>query len=156
MDKFTAEMRGVNRLLNQVLTKILRYRDIAKGTKDHESLYLRRFYIKKWGKRRLFLHYFARGDDDRHLHTHPWNFRTFILNKGYHEELKNGKKYFRPALTLFPKRPSTWAHKVHLTNGPCWTMFMPGKKCRTWGFLTEKGEIPFYEYLDNEGAIDDY
>lgn len=64
------------------------YRD---GTTD---IYLRRFFIyprdKDFSpnklKKRWYLHKFYRGDEDPHLHDHPWPFTSLILTRGYFEE----------------------------------------------------------------------
>lgn len=148
-DRFTLQMKGITRILHEVLTRLLPYRDIV-GRDDNSTLYLRRFYLKRWGKSHIYLHYFARSDDDKYPHDHPWDFKTLILNKGYHEELKNRVKYWRPPLTRFPKRPAEWAHRVHLTKGPVWTLFTTYGRKREWGFLTDNGWVQWKEYLDGE------
>lgn len=149
MDKFTAQMTGINKLLNTVFTKIFNYRDIAKGTDDRESLYLRRFYLKRKGTKRYFLHYIARSDDDRWLHDHPWDAEVIILGKGYTEEIGSGAMRFRKP---WEKRffHAEWYHRIHLTEGPVWTIFMPQQKRKEWGFLINGFWEPHYKYLNNE------
>ncbi len=155
MDKFTAQMTGFDKLFNRILTKVLRYRDIVKGSTDREILYLRRFYLKRTGKKRYFLHYFVRSDNDRWLHDHPWDAEVIILNKGYREEVKGGKFIDH---TKWKKRSlsAEWFHRVHLCYGPVWTIFMPQQKRKQWGFLVGETWEPHYKYLKNEGELDVY
>lgn len=156
-----------------VLTMLFPYTDIYRdGTTD---IYLRRFFIyprdKDFGKNkekgRIYLHKFYRGDEDPHLHDHPWPFTSFILTHGYHEEIPfrindtrlPGTEIERskivdgtgdPAftwnwrrLTWYPrfsilKRPATWKHRVILQDGkPVWTIVKTGVKERSWGFWTD-------------------
>lgn len=146
-DRFTHLMEGDDQILNAILMEHFPYREILSRT-DKTSLYLRRFYLKRDGVDfHLYLHYFVRGDDDKFVHDHPWDFQTLILNKGYTEELKNGQKYFREPGVWSPRRPAEWAHKVHLTKGPVWTLFKTFGKRKEWGFLTDKGWVAHDEYL---------
>lgn len=152
-DPFAEGMSRSNKIINLILMKLLPYRDIVKTVDGKDSLYLRRFYLKRNGKTRCFLHYFARSDDDRFLHDHPWDFFTIILNKGYMEEIKGGKYRFRNARSgRF--HPAEWLHRIHLTEGPVWTLFFPKQKRREWGFQTNEGWVSHTEYLANDDRAD--
>lgn len=35
--------------------------------------------------RRVYLHYFHRGDQERALHDHPWAFTSLVIWPGYYE-----------------------------------------------------------------------
>lgn len=123
-------------------------------------------YMRKWGIHLPFLgsvwvHNFLRGDVDRDLHTHPWEFWTFPLTS-YVEEvgIPNGLNGFRTirqvvfALSLY-HRPATYAHRVlgryrghyegdteegwatfipEPSPGPIWTLVFHRPKSREWGF----------------------
>jgi hypothetical protein len=80
-------------LLERVLCKLLPYRDITKVVDGVETLYLRRFFLRRGKKGSttgdeggIFLHVIHRNDDDRDPHDHPWDFTSVILKGGYVDE----------------------------------------------------------------------
>jgi len=161
------------------LVKMFKYVDIFRdGTTD---IYLRRFYIyPRTGPTednklvpRLYLHKFYRGDEDPHMHDHPWPFTSLILTKGYWEETpwdaKDDKDWeigetrypswgpdegdwrerkFYPALSIL-RRPATWKHRVILEKGgQAWTLVKTGVKERSWGFWVKDTLCPWRQYND--------
>lgn len=93
----------------------------------------------------LYLHHFLRSDHDRHFHDHPWNFLTFILSRGYWENVPAGRFWRRRFSLLW--RPATWQHWVEVEPGrTVWTLFFCTAKSREWGFITEKGWIDWVTY----------
>lgn len=99
----------------------------------------------------VYLHYFFRGDLDRELHNHPWEWAvSVILSGGYVEERYDGPlDLIEPrrvrARTLRPGavnviRHDTF-HRVQMLNGaPSWSLFIAGPRvARTrgedWGFV---------------------
>jgi hypothetical protein len=150
----------VSKVFENLLNRLFRRIDIAD---NNGSVYLRRWYI--WprhpednkDKGRLYLHKFYRGDNDRHLHDHPWAYQSLILKGGYWEHsfnpawIKNKgfknpdnpapqtvRKWYGPGSYI--RRGDRWAHQVELDAGkPCWTLFVTEKKSRSWGFHTENG-----------------
>lgn len=147
--------------IERLLSKFFPHIDICGAD---GSVYLRRWFLcprrpqdNKFTPQ-LYLHKFIRGDQDRHLHDHPWPFRSLILKGGYFEhsfnphwqQWRNAKrrsaqmpepllrKWYGPG--SFIRRGAKWAHKIELKNGqPCWTLFLTGPKERNWGFHTEAG-----------------
>jgi len=147
----------LDRVINWVLTCFLTFRDINKDRPEGKSLYLRRYFIKR-GKDTIdgsgeFIHFFARSDDDRHPHDHPWPFSVYILNRGYFEEDVNGVEHFRKP-RVWRHHTANWFHRVHLTEGPVWTLFRHKKREKVWGFLTEDGWVPHDEYSGLNQAVD--
>lgn len=165
-------------IIESLLMQLLPYTDIKrKGTED---LYLRRFFVyprnkdfsKNVGKRRIYLHKFYRGDEDAHLHDHPWGFTSLILTQGYWEETtdvdalkseggtdlcytigadweKRTQKWFGPGSIL--RRPATWKHRVVLDNTtPAWSIVRTGVKERSWGFWIDGEQCPYRQY---DGAL---
>jgi hypothetical protein len=51
------------------------------------NTYLRQF---KWLPISVRIHHIVRPDSDRHLHDHPWGWRTIILAGNYTEERESG------------------------------------------------------------------
>ena len=135
--------------LKSVFTYFDRYRVIYDRI-DNEP-YLLRYYL--FLKERLdfpfniFLHKFLKSDPDD-LHDHPWNYSSLILKGGYWEHTEQGK-FWRAPLT-FRSAPAETFHRIELDkNVPdCWTLFIPGKKVKDWGFKTKDGWIQNEKYLE--------
>lgn len=161
-------------LIEKILTKIFPYVDIHRDGTD--EIYLRRFFIyprnkdfsKNKGKKRIYLHKFYRGDEDPHLHDHPWPFTSVILTRGYWEETpyeqpsafndnptrghliyRKGEYFYKAFYPIFSKlvRPATWKHRVILKDEkPVWTIVRTGVKERSWGFWILGKLCPWRNY----------
>lgn len=165
---------AVDRAVADFLARILPHRSIWKrsdktggpGSCDvtDESgrvLYLRRFFLTPhWFPVRVWLHFIAKSDDDRDLHTHPWDFATFVLRNGYVETFKDGTGAFRTAGNL-AFRKAEHAHRVTLfarpSNGihgvfefPAWTLMFARRARRAWGFVVP---IPYFDTADGHTLI---
>jgi hypothetical protein len=98
------------------------------------------------------VHEILRSDADRHPHDHPWPYLTVILRGGYWESRYNAegfllhKRWHGPGSIMF--RPANSWHRLDVPeDATATTLFITGKKCQTWGFRTEAGKVPYYEYL---------
>ena len=144
-------MNWFHNLLVTVFDYFGRYR-IINDRIDQEP-YLERYYL--FLKERedfpfnIFLHRFIKSDPDD-LHDHPWSFRSIILKGGYWEYTKQGK-FWRGPLS-YRYNPAETFHRVELDkNIPyCWTLFIPGKRVKDWGFETKNGWIQHENYLKNK------
>ena len=116
---------------------------------DNEP-YLERYYLflkdRKNFPFNIFLHKFLKSDPDD-LHDHPWDFRTIILCGGYWEFTDEGKFWRRPLSYRYA--PANTFHRVELDkNIPyCWTLFIPSKSFKEWGFRTTNGWLKHDEYF---------
>lgn len=162
------------------LMKLFPFMDIKRQGED--DIYLRRFFIypRKPAmnklERRIYLHKFYKGDEDPHLHDHPWGFTSLILTQGYWEETsdedadkaggtnrcytvgpdweKRSQKWFGPGSILH--RPAAWRHRVVLDNNkPVWSIVRTGVKERSWGFWIEGEQCPWRRYDSQLGVCDD-
>mgnify|MGYP006920573744 CR=1 FL=1 len=102
----------------------------------------------------VYVHLFLRSDDDRALHDHPWAFNCSILLDGQYLEHTPAGEFVRRA----GDRKFRWGpapHRIELTTGPCWTMFMTGPRVRSWGFLCPQGWVHWRDFTDqrDKGAI---
>lgn len=171
-------------LIETILTKLFPYTDIHRSGTD--EIYLRRFFLyprdkdfgKNKGKGRLYLHKFYRGDEDPHLHDHPWPFTSLILTRGYFEETpwssadspdgtnlygyyslqeygeERKIRFYRRFSIL--RRPATWKHRVILKDKkPVWTLVKTGVKERSWGFWIKDKLCPWRKYDDGVCWCDD-
>lgn len=153
-------------IIERLLCRLFPYTDIMRdGTND---IYLRRWFIyprnqdfKKFVPR-VYLHKFYRGDEDPHLHDHPWGFTSLILTRGYWEETPaqfgglrwykdpdtgdwRSRKFYRRFSVL--RRPAVWKHRVILKDEkPVWTIVRTGVKERSWGFWIKDKLCPWRNY----------
>lgn len=124
---------------------------------ENGQLYLSRWtlYRSPRGKK-LMLHRMSGPDGDRFPHDHPWKFTSFVLWGGYTEQVLEE--------TLVPMKPMKSAVRTHgwlsthhipatglwhkilrLRRTPTWTLIWTGEYERTWGFMTQRGWVPYYE-----------
>lgn len=118
--------------------------------------------VKSWFPISVRLHWIRRADDDRHLHDHPWNARTFILKGGYSERRERvpyGWSWWQGrTLHYYPGDTASLKfgefHRItEVADGGAWTLFVTGKYRGTWGFRMEDGsKKPWCEYLGWESA----
>lgn len=107
----------------------------------------------------VFIHHILKSDTDE-LHDHPWGYFTLILSGGYYEHLEledtetNNKKIVRQwrGPGFYQKVSSSWVHRLELdkTKGETWTLFIPFKKEKDWGFYTKDGFVDNETYLANK------
>jgi hypothetical protein len=105
--------------------------------------YLRRWFLiprNRWFN--IYLHQFCRSDDDRALHDHPW-WNLSILLRGQYDEhtISDGGVSVRTTRMAgeLKFRKAKSAHRIELTHGPCWTLFLTGPRIREWGFHCPQG-----------------
>jgi hypothetical protein len=125
-----------------------------------ERPYLRRWWLIP--RNRLFnvyLHQFMRSDDDRALHCHPWLFNSSLLLRGEYTEhtIRAGGIHVRAIRRAGQWKFRWWGapHRIELHDGPCWTLFVTGPRCREWGFHCERGWVHWrvFTAADDSGAI---
>lgn len=76
------------------------------------------------------VHKWIRSDDKRHMHDHPWNFRTFVLRGHYFDVSPEG----REKVTGTVYRKSTHRHYVDVPECGALTLLLCGRQHRKWGF----------------------
>lgn len=123
--------------------------------------YLERYYLFLKDRDRfpfnVFLHKFLKSDGDD-PHDHPWPYATLILKGGYWEwiplfdqqnRMITETAVWRGAGSFRISRASSF-HRIELDpNVECWTLFMPGMRCRDWGFWVKNHWVQWQQYLDN-------
>lgn len=141
---------------------------------DGSQVYMRRYWLfnpypadssgkRAWWKFPISirLHQIMREDDDRDLHDHPWNARTFILRGWYKEArprqwcaMSNWSPTYlvpRHAGTTSPLRFGEYHRITGVSPGGVWTLFVTGRYRGTWGFLVNGKKVPWREYLIAKG-----
>lgn len=123
------------------------FRRVHIGRSDGDT-YLQRFILLRCPLGAVYLHRFFRGDEDKCLHDHPWNFLSLILKGGYWEETPDTegaegatrRRWIKPGALRYC--PAAHRHRVILDEnrtGNVWTLILTSTKVRSWGFWTDKG-----------------
>lgn len=116
------------------------------------DVYMRRWYvIPRNSLFNIYLHHFLRSDDDRALHDHPWwNASILIEGKYVEHTVAAGGVHHRVEYCAgdFKLRGAKYAHRIELTSGLCWTLFVTGPLLRTWGFHCPNGWRPSKEFVN--------
>ena len=132
--------------------------------RETDEPYIERYYLFLTDRNEtfpfnVFIHHILKSDNDE-LHDHPWGYFTFILSGGYYEHLKLTEagsdeekivKVWRGP-GFYQKVSSSWIHRLELdkTKGETWTLFIPFKKEKDWGFYTKDGFVDNETYLANK------
>lgn len=106
------------------------------------------------------IHHIVLPDQDRHLHDHPWNARTFILRGGYTEvrpadideprvriRTTGPSQHCRAAGDTVALRFGEYHRITEVSPGGVWTLFVTGKYQGTWGFLVNGAKVQWRKYL---------
>jgi hypothetical protein len=118
------------------------------------------------------IHRIVLPDQDRDLHDHPWNARTFILRGGY----KEVRRVVSSGSSMYDRQAEAWVplsysedydriagdtvslrfgeyHRItQVSPGGVWTLFVTGKYRGTWGFLVDGAKVQWRRYLGIEPA----
>jgi hypothetical protein len=136
MREFLAE-----KLLWALVSRLNRPPDVRIGPAD--DTYLQRWHVIPRNRFfNVYLHRFLRSDDDRALHDHPWINLSILLRGTYTEHtIAAGGVHQRAVRKAgdFKLRGARTAHRVELTHGTCWTLFITGPRLRSWGFHCPNG-----------------
>ena len=127
--------------------------------------YLERYYLflreREQFPFNVFLHKFLKSDPDD-VHDHPWPYATLILKGGYWEWIphfdtvgrKTGEYQVWRGPGHFRISKANSFHRIELDPDiTAWTLFMPGRKCRDWGFLVKNKWIQWEQYLKQRKSV---
>lgn len=109
------------------------------------------------------VHFIYGADQDPHMHDHPWDCRTIILDGWYVEQMEN-KEYE----SMIPDNPSNWPttsfirmpgftrsirplewHKIErVSPAGAWTLFITWKYKEPWGFLVDGKKMLSRDYFE--------
>ncbi len=104
---------------------------------------VRRFKRLPWVR----LHWIKRRDLGRHQHNHPWSARTIILRGWYVEKRGDMRKLLWQGDTA-QLETETFHEITDVSRGGVWTLFFCWPNTGDgWGFKTERGVVPWREYL---------
>lgn len=135
-------------LFKRIMKWLGRHRTIY--DRNDKEPYLERYYLlfknRSTASFNIFLHKFLKSDPDG-LHDHPWDYRTIILYGGYWEHTPSGKTWYGIGSTKYAE--AKYTHRLELDEKypTCWTLFIPYKKTREWGFIHNSDWVKHDEYL---------
>lgn len=152
-----AKFLSIPRVFNYLLNKARKtpYSHIY-GAEDG-GLYMERYWLFNpykrgqhhadgWFPISIRLHKIVEPDNDRHLHDHPWNARTFILRGWYREERLDGE-YLRVRGDTTPLSFGQYHRIKEVSSQGVYTLFVTGKYQGTWGFLVDGIKVSYKKYL---------
>ena len=96
------------------------------------------------------LHCIHRPDNDRDMHDHPWDARTFILKGAYIEKRLIGNAevtFYRLAGDTAKLNYGEYHRITNVSVGGVWTLFVTWKYKGVWGFLVDGKKVPWKQYL---------
>jgi hypothetical protein len=124
------------------------------------KVHFRRFRLAETPWFNLYLHEIRRSDEDRHMHDHPWHFKSLILWGKYMERTSLYPKFdslvfeqFQPGDVVH--HHASDVHKITLKSPVVWTLVLTSGRKRMWGYRTAKGWIDFktYRQLKRDGQL---
>lgn len=106
---------------------------------------------KPWMPFSIRLHHIMRPDADRHLHDHPFNFRSILLAGTYIEQAEDRFRMFEAGDTY--RSPAGRFHRLDdIDPAGVWSLFIMGRRVNDWGFLVDGEKVPWQRYLsEREG-----
>ena len=109
------------------------------------KLHFRRWQILKTRWFSIWLHGIYAPDEDKHLHNHPWDFKSIVLKGSYIEQTENGNITQRPG--KFNSRNGSDFHKILELKSPVvYTLFIVSPVKRIWGYKVDGVFIQQDEY----------
>ncbi len=95
----------------------------------------------------VYIHQFARSDDDRALHDHPWPWASIVLQGSYDEHVPINaddaagatRRQRRARGSYVIRQDGASPHRVELRKNQPLTLFITGAKYRDWGFYCNNG-----------------
>jgi len=105
-----------------------------------------------------YLHQVHRGDLERELHNHPWQWAaSLILCGGYTEEIRIGdsavisRKLRSGDVNILT---TDTFHRIAEIDGETWTLFLAGRKFKGWGFWNRDTDqfTPWREFMKEKSS----
>lgn len=103
-----------------------------------------------WIPFNIRIHHILLPDEDRHLHSHPWDARTIILDGEYVEE-KHGYSSLRQTGDTSLIRHEDYHRISYVHSKGVWTLFITYKYKGTWFFDVDGKKVQWKEYLKSKG-----
>lgn len=141
----------------QYLASLIRSRLLAIADRRKPDFIIGDDYLHRWWvipRNRFFnvyLHHFMHSDDERALHDHMyWNVSILVAGRYTEHTINAGGVNVRTEYAAgdIKFRGPKYAHRVELTHGDCWSLFITGPRVREWGFHCPHGWRHWKEFTD--------
>lgn len=160
--RLVARIVTIQRVRRWIISRAMRtpYRHIMRA--DGGETYMHRWWLfnpyrlSDCGRRWSWLpsvrvHHICRGDQARHMHSHPWDARTIIMDGWYFEQTRPSGKgkvsRYREQGYTGRLRPGDY-HRINCVPiGGVWTLFFTWCTVEDWGFLVNGTHVPHADYL---------
>lgn len=144
------------------------FQQVKKIESKSGELHFTRYAIIELSWFAIYIHRIYKADKDLHLHSHPWNFATIVLDGSYEEEYlsheSNGgviiseKKTRIKHCGSFAFGTRRYFHKIKsIVHGPITTLFLTLGNKQPWYYSLGLGDkrIDSEEYrrLKHEGKL---
>jgi len=93
------------------------------------------------------LHHILREDLASHLHDHPWNARTILLDGWYIERREDRAPRVLRAGDTAAIAFGEYHHIERVSEGGVWTLFFTWQYGGTWGFRVDGEKVPWRVYV---------
>ena len=110
------------------------------------KLHFRRWQILKTRWFSIWLHGIYAPDEDKHLHNHPWDFKSLVLKGSYIEQTENGNITQRPGRFNSRNGKEDFHKILELKSPVIYTLFIVSPVKRTWGYKVDGTFIQNEEY----------
>ncbi len=134
----------------------------------HLDGYMERWWLLKTPWLSIRVHHILRSDADRDPHDHPFDWASLVMYGGYSEQRYTTRKdgsavpsgpSLRYGPGSFRRMRATDLHRLVVRgNESAWTLFIMGRKKRSWGFQTPNGWVNWRDYhgvTEAQKAADD-
>ena len=118
------------------------------------KLHFRRWEILKTRWFSIYIHGIYAADQDKHLHNHPWDYKSIVLKGSYIEETNNGVNLLK--FGTVTSRNGKDYHKIKtLLTKSVYTLFIVSPAKRVWGYQVDGSWMNHEEYrkLKNQNLL---
>jgi hypothetical protein len=118
------------------------------------KLHFRRWQLLKTPWFSIYIHGIYAPDQDKHLHNHPWDYKSLVLKGSYIEETNNGVNLLKFGSVTSRNGEDYHKIKTLLTNS-VYTLFIVSPAKRTWGYQVN-GKCMYneeYRKLKNQNLL---
>ncbi len=124
-------------------------------------VHFRRYRLLQTPWLSLYIHNIRQSDMDQHMHDHPWNFLSLILEGAFYEQTSFPPNYYAIHYGKYfsgdiVKHKAEDIHRITLISPEVWTLVLTSGRSRDWGYRLSDGTwIGHKEYrtLKNNGAL---
>jgi hypothetical protein len=113
-------------------------------------LHFRRWRILSTPWFGVYLHRIYHHDCDLHMHTHPWDFVSWVISGRYIERLLRNSEtsYVARRRWSWAKRLTTDSHQIVDIKAPTTTIVFTGPRHDSWGYNIDGEIVDHQEYRE--------